>query len=137
MKEKKRILWTLFLCVAVGLCGCISRQPSVTEGSEIQFTEVSEQEIPEELKIRMEEEKKTPFMLTYTDGDVLYAARSYGPKEKTGYQVRVDSVVEGELAIRIKTSLMGPEKGEKTKDVVTYPYVVIRLKVTEKEILFE
>lgn len=85
----------------------------------------------------MEEEKKTRFMLTYTDGDVLYAARSYGPKEKTGYQVRVDSVVEGELAIRIQTSLMGPEKGEKTKDVVTYPYVVIRLKATEKEILFE
>ena len=45
--------------------------------------------------------------------------------------------MEGELAIRIQTSLMGPEKGEKTKDVVTYPYVVIRLKATEKEILFE
>lgn len=56
---------------------------------------------------------------------------------KTGYQIKVDAVLEGEKTVRIQTSLLGPEKGEKTKDVVTYPYVVVKLKKTEKEILFE
>ena len=50
---------------------------------------------------------------------------------------KVDAVLEGEKTVRIQTSLLGPEKGEKTKDVVTYPYVVVKLKKTEKEILFE
>ena len=39
--------------------------------------------------------------------------------------------------MRIQTSLLGPEKGEKTKDVVTYPYVVVKLKKTEKLKLYE
>ena len=64
-------------------------------------------------------------------------SRSYGPQNKTGYQIKVDAVLEGEKTVRIQTSLLGPEKGEKTKDVVTYPYVVVKLKKTEKEILFE
>ena len=59
--------------------------------------------------------------------------RSYGPQNKTGYQIKVDAVLEGEKTVRIQTSLLGPEKGEKTKDVVTYPYVVVKLKKTEKE----
>lgn len=70
-------------------------------------------------------------------GADIYAARSYGPQNKTGYQIKVDAVLEGEKTVRIQTSLLGPEKGEKTKDVVTYPYVVVKLKKTEKEILFE
>ena len=69
--------------------------------------------------------------------DICRGAGSYGPQNKTGYQIKVDAVLEGEKTVRIQTSLLGPEKGEKTKDVVTYPYVVVKLKKTEKEILFE
>ena len=77
-------------------------------------------------------------MLTYAVEQDIYAARSYGPQNKTGYQIKVDAVLEGEKTVRIQTSLLGPEKGEKTKDVVTYTYVVVTSKKTgEKEILFE
>ena len=96
------------------------------------FQLMSEREIPEELKEWMEQEKAHPFMLTYAVEQDIYAARSYGPQNKTGYQIKVDAVLEGEKTVRIQTSLLGPEKGEKTKDVVTYPYVVVKLKRTEK-----
>ena len=35
-------------------------------------------------------------MLTYAVEQDIYAARSYGPQNKTGYQIKVDAVLEGE-----------------------------------------
>ena len=117
--------------------GVIRKKPEITGEKSAAFQLMSEREIPEELKEWMEQEKAHPFMLTYAVEQDIYAARSYGPQNKTGYQIKVDAVLEGEKTVRIQTSLLGPEKGEKTKDVVTYPYVVVKLKKTEKEILFE
>ena len=121
------VLWMMILSAIWLPCGCIRKKPEITGEKSAAF----------QLKEWMEQEKAHPFMLTYAVEQDIYAARSYGPQNKTGYQIKVDAVLEGEKTVRIQTSLLGPEKGEKTKDVVTYPYVVVKLKKTEKEILFE
>ena len=131
------VLWMLILSVIWLSCGCIRKKPEITGEKSAEFQQVSEREIPKELKTWMKREKEHPFMLIYEDHTGMYAARSYGPQNKTGYQIQIDAVSEGEKTVRIQTSLMGPQKGEKTKDIVTYPYVVVKLKQTEKEILFE
>ena len=131
------VLWMMILSAIWLPCGCIRKKPEITGEKSAAFQLMSERENPEELKEWMEQEKAHPFMLTYAVEQDIYAARSYGPQNKTGYQIKVDAVLEGEKTVRIQTSLLGPEKGEKTKDVVTYPYVVVKLKKTEKEILFE
>ena len=134
---KITVLWMVILSSIWSSSGCIRKKPEITGEKNAEFQLLSEREIPEELKIWMEQEKKHPFMLVYTENEDVYAARSYGPQNKTGYEVKVDAVSEGEKTVRIQTSLLGPEKGEKTKDIVTYPYVVVMLDETEKEILFE
>ena len=53
-------------------------------------------------------------------------ARGYGEKEKTGYSVEVNACYETSDAVRIQTTLLGPAKGEKTKEKKTYPYVVMK-----------
>ena len=40
-------------------------------------------------------------------------------------------------AIRIQTTLLGPAKGEKTKEKKTYPYVVMKTEYREKDVIFE
>ena len=110
------VLWMMILSAIWLPCGCIRKKPEITGEKSAAFQLMSEREIPEELKEWMEQEKAHPFMLTYAVEQ---------------------AILEGEKTVRIQTSLLGPEKGEKTKDVVTYPYVVVKLKKTEKEILFE
>lgn len=96
-------------------CGCIRKKPEITGEKSAAFQLMSEREIPEELKEWMEQEKAHPFMLTYGVEQDIYAARSYGPQNKTGYQIKVDAVLEGEKTVRIQTSLLGPEKERKQR----------------------
>lgn len=91
------------------------QKPEITGEKSAAFQLMSEREIPEELKEWMEQEKAHPFMLTYAVEQDIYAARSYGPQNKTGYQIKVDAVLEGEKTVRIQTSLLGPEKERKQR----------------------
>ena len=85
----------------------------------------------------IEKARDTPFRLTYADQGYLYMARGYGEKEKTGYSVEVNACYETSDAIRIQTTLLGPAKGEKTKEKKTYPYVVMKTEYREKDVIFE
>ena len=63
----------------------------------------------------MEQEKAHPFMLTYAVEQDIYAARSYGPQNKTGYQIKVDAVLEGEKTVRIPDKSSGTGKKRENK----------------------
>ena len=104
---------------------------------DIEFTVVAPEDVPEELKEDIEKARDTPFRLTYADQGYLYMARGYGEKEKTGYSVEVNACYETSDAIRIQTTLLGPAKGEKTKEKKTYPYVVMKTEYREKDVIFE
>ena len=51
--------------------------------------------------------------------------------------LRWKAVYETRDAVYIHTNLLGPEKGEETKEVTTYPYVVIQMEYIEKDVLFD
>ncbi len=145
MREKQKIRiseWkkhfirclTVFTAVLL-LSGCISRQEEAEKIRDIPFTVMNKEKIPKELKEKIEE-KTQPFMLTYSDQGKSYIARGYGAQSKSGYSVEVTKLYETDNAVLIHTKLLGPEKGEKTKEVTTYPYVVVELEEIEKEVLF-
>ena len=90
------VLWMMILSAIWLPCGCIRKKPEITGEKSAAFQLMSEREIPEELKEWMEQEKAHPFMLTYAVEQDIYAARSYGPQNKTGYQIKVDAILEGE-----------------------------------------
>lgn len=87
------VLWMMILSAIWLPCGCIRKKPEITGEKSAAFQLMSEREIPEELKEWMEQEKAHPFMLTYAVEQDIYAARSYGPQNKTGYQIKVDAVL--------------------------------------------
>ena len=58
-------------------------------------------------------------------------------EDKTGYSVEVSELYETENAVVFHTRLMGPEKSEKTKEIATYPYVVVRMKDGKKSVEFD
>ena len=139
MRRSKRLF--LFLgaaCLAAALLsGCVTHSGPQEKLRDLEVTVLDKEDVPQEMKQMIEEEKAEPFRLTYTDQGSLYIAEGYGAQLTTGYSVEVTGLYETEDEIRIHTSLLGPEKGEEIKEITTFPYVVVQLGAIDKNVIFE
>ena len=124
------LAFCLLLSLETG--GCVRQEKKSSEQHELEIKIVTE-----ELMSLIEKNKKNPFRLTFADQGKLYLAEGYGEQKTTGYSVEVDRLCETQEAVHIHTGLLGPEKGEEKKEIATYPYVVVELEETEKNIRFE
>jgi len=128
--------FVLPLCILL-LAACAAGKTDHKKIRNIEFTVVDREDIPEEFLARIEEEKDGQMKLSYGDRGYLYAARGYGVQETSGYSVTVEQCFETEQEIQIETSLLGPGKEEKILKKKTYPYVVIKMEYTDKQIEFK
>lgn len=136
--KARRYLVYLTGCLMILLMtGCVSRPLKTEKLRDLEFTVMDKEKVPDEFKTAILENRDMPFKLTYADQGYLYIAEGYGPKQKSGYSVEVTGLYETENAVYIHTNLLGPEKGEKTQDAVTYPYVVVRLEFIDKNVVFD
>lgn len=125
------LIW-MFLLVS-----CSAARTDKDKIRDIDFTVTDPEDIPRELAAQIEEARKEPFKLTYGDNGYLYIARGYGTKDTSGYSVEVPECFETSNAVCIKSSLLGPEKDEKVLEKHTYPYVVIKIEYSDKNVVFE
>lgn len=132
-------------CFALGMAvlmlsglvwGCVRQTDTSGKLRDLEFTVLNKEAVPSEMSQVIEEKKEEPFQLSYGDQGVLYIAEGYGGQPTSGYSVEVNSLYETADAVCIHTSLMGPEKGEETKEAVTYPYVVVQLEYIGKDVIF-
>lgn len=132
MKKVLSMILTMVL-----LCGCSVQSDDNKKLKDLEFTVISQDEIPKELATQIEEKKAEEVKLTYGDNENLYIARGYGAQETGGYSIAVDEVYETENAVFFKSSLIGPTAGEKTDKNISYPFVVIKMKLIDKNVVFE
>lgn len=134
----KRIMrYVAAVLILLVLTGCVSRPVKTEKLRDLDFTVLDKLSVPEEFQEMIETNKHEAFKLTYADGEDLYIAEGYGARLKTGYSVEVAGLYETENAIYIHTNLLGPEKGEETKEITTFPYVVVKLKYIDKNVVFD
>ena len=126
----------LSLCILI-FTACAAGKTDNEKIRNVEFTVVDREEVPQEFLAQIEEGKEEEMKLSYGDKGYLYAARGYGAKDTSGYSVTVDQCFETEQEIRIGTSLLGPGKEEKILKKKTYPYVVIKMEYTDKQLEFE
>ena len=69
-------------------------------------------------------------------GVSLYSAGIW-KKETSGYSASVEACYETEDAVCIETSLMGPDRKEEIIEEDTYPYVVVKIEYTDKNVIFQ
>lgn len=134
---KIRILTVLILICSILLSGCSIGTSKTTKLRDLEFTVVSEEKLPEELKQLIDERKSSPFKLTYHDNDYLYIAIGYGEQPTGGYSIAVNELYLTENAIYISTSLLGPGPEDKTGSAPSYPYIVVKTEYLDKEVVFE
>lgn len=130
-------IFVAVLCAAVLLTACVSRIQKTEKLRDLPFEVLTKEDVPEEFAKIIEQKKDCPFRLTYTDGEFLYIAEGYGAQLKTGYSVSVTELYETAEAIYLHTNLLGPPRSEKTEEITTFPYVVIRLEALDKTVVFD
>ena len=132
MKKVLPVIFTMLF-----LCGCSVQSDDNKKLNDLEFTVISQDEIPKELAAQIEEKKTEEMKLTYSDNENLYIARGYGTQNSGGYSIAVGELYETENAVFFHSSLIGPEAGEKTDEGESYPYVVVKLKWIDKNVVFE
>ena len=133
-RNKGFFLWFTVL-LTLEMVGCSIDKMDETKQNDIEYTVVAPQDIPEEMEIIKNSEK--PFEITYSDNVYLYASQGYGKQKSSGYSISIESCYESENTIYIKTKLIGPKQGELITKEPTYPYVVLKMEYSEKEVVFQ
>ena len=129
----KKLLLLLF--AGLFLAGCAAREEP--EGDPVEFTVMTQEDAPEELKRQMEEKCREGFRLTYEDEGWLYVAVGYGVRSGGGYSVQVCACRETENAIYVHTTLLGPDSGDARGGGDTYPCIVLKMEAREKHVVFQ
>lgn len=126
----------LMITVLVTLFGCGIEK---TDGNRLQDLEyeIIEDEIPKELAEKIEEKKSADFKLTYENDKYLYIVRGYGEQETGGYSIQILDLYLTQNAVVLHTNLKGPSKDEVKNAVPSYPYIVIRIEHTDKNVIFQ
>ena len=126
--KKQKYAWLIF-----GITDKVPRKVSGTnyrEGIKLQ-----------KLKEEIAEAEKSEMWISYADtgneGRYLYIVKGYGRQETTGYSIEVNECYETEHTVVVRTTLLGPQKKEKTHKKKTYPYIVIKIPYTDKQIIYE
>lgn len=134
---KKIVIGILCVGILFLATACSGKKVSTEKLRDVDFTVVTEDKIPKELKGMMEEKKGLPFKLTYSDKGELYIAVGYGEQPTTGYSIEVKDLYETKNAIYIHTNLIGPAKDERVLQRKTHPYIVVKLEAIDKNVVFK
>ncbi len=115
--------------------GCEKKEEKKT--SSVDFTIVTESDMPKDLKKLIKERRKNPFELSYSDGSYLYIIKGYGKQETSDYSIIVnDFYLSGDNLV-FDTDLTGPGKDSNTTGKASYPYIVIKTEYIENSIIFQ
>ncbi|MCI8822641.1 MAG: protease complex subunit PrcB family protein [Lachnospiraceae bacterium] len=129
--------WCLVLLILCILTACGVQTQDEEKISDLEFTVLDPEKIPEELRNVLEEKKITPFKVTYEDEGYLYICVGYGEQQTSGYSIVVEDLYLTSNAIYVDTELLGPQKGEETAAATTCPYIVLKLKEMEESVVFK
>jgi len=127
----------LLLTFTLLLCGCSISEGSTEKVADIDFTVVEEENLPQEIKNVIEEKKEDEFRVIFSAEENMYIAIGYGKRETSGYSIAVKDLYLTENSIRVKTSLLGPSKGETINEEPTYPYIVIMIENRDYPVVFD
>ncbi len=133
---RKIIKLALVLGIAMVLHGCGFNDASDRRVSEVDYTVVEDDKVPEELLKLIEDKKDKELRMTYATKEYTYIVAGYGTCNTSGYSIRVDDLYASENAIVVKTTLLGPAKDENINEVATTPYVVIKIERSEYPVIF-
>ncbi len=137
----KKIVLATVLCICLGVCiflgGCKYGFMDLKDESVVDYTVVSPQDLPEELKTQIDEQKSQVMKFSYSDNEYLYIVEGYGEQRTGGYSVSIVQVYSKGQVIYFDSKLEKPGKNENVNQEKSYPYIVIKMEKTDKTVVFD
>lgn len=124
----------ILLCLLYTGCAADKKPKKVAD---IEYTIISDNDIPKELMELMNDKKESEFRLTYANGKELYLVVGYGKKDTSGYSVSIQDFYQAEDSLYINTKLLGPKEGENKVNEPSYPWIVVKMAYTDMMVVFE
>ncbi len=134
LKNKTGLILILIICIVV-TSSCGIQKINRKKIKDIDFTVVTEAEVPQEVKQIIEERKEKEFKVTYSDDKYTYIIIGYGKQKYEGYSITVKKLFESSNAIFVRTEFLGPKKYT-NNETKTYPVIVIKIKYSDKNVIF-
>lgn len=128
------IMFLLLFCTV--LSGCGMEEGSSDKIRDLEFTVIGREDAPQTLRDAIEEKGKSPFQLTYADGDWLYIVVGAGEQKSGGYSILVQELYLTGQSVVISTELQGPQEGEAAGKEPSYPILIVRTEFTEEPVVF-
>ena len=104
--------------------------------NDVAFEVVDEENIPVEIEEYIDGFGKEMRRGSYLCSDGLYIVVYYGEQTTDGYSIDVREIYESKDTVFIETVLMGPKSVKEIKEEASYPYVVIKIPVNDKKVVF-
>lgn len=141
MKNIKKLLYIVAVTgiIIFTAAGCGKSGEKTDKVKDLDFTVVSEDNVPEELKAVLEEKKVQEFKVTYQDKGFIYICIGYGEQQTGGYSIRVNQLYLTDNAIYADTTLLGPDpesQEELKRSSPSYPYIVLKTENLDKSVVF-
>lgn len=127
----------LVVLVIIMIAGCKSSKVDDSGGTDLDFTVVEPNAVPEKLKTVIEDKKAEEFKYTYTEGDNMYIVAGFGKQATGGYSIKVNSLCATENTICFDCDLIGPSEGEAVNKTASFPYIVVKIQFMDKNVVFE
>ena len=108
MKQISSIFTVSLMVLILGVTGCGLQKTGTQKVRDLDYTVVTEQELPEELQKEINERYTEDFKMTCMLDDSLYIVRGFGMQETGGYSIQVQNLYLAQNAIYFEADLIGP-----------------------------
>ena len=128
----------ILMCVVMGVYinGCDVKNIDRAKLRDLEYTVLEEELIPEEVYEQVIEDMDEFNRKAYVCSDVLYIVVCYGAQPTEGYSIEVDYIYESSNAVLVETTLIGPSGMDKVAQVISYPYIVLKVENVDKTVVF-
>ena len=137
MKQISSIFTVSLMVLILGVTGCGLQKTGTQKVRDLDYTVVTEQELPEELQKEINERYTEDFKMTCMLDDSLYIVRGFGMQETGGYGLRFKICIWHKMRLILRQILIGPENGAEAEKAVSYPYIVVKTERLEENVVFE
>jgi len=118
------------------LTACNVKNIDTEKIRDLDYVILEEEHIPEEVYEQIVNDMDEFCRKAYVCSGVLYIVVCYGAQPTAGYSIQVDYLYESSNAILVETTLKGPAGIDKVEQVITYPYIVLKVENIDKTVVF-
>ncbi len=137
MRSKVKCFLSFFLLLMLTLSGCGKKEGEITKVKDLDYTVVEEADLPDPLLELINKKKNNPFCFTYKSDSACYICQGFGTQETSGYSITVEELFLGTNAVYIKNTLLGPGNDELVIQTATHPFIVVKVEMTDYNVVFQ